>query len=107
MEISSQTNRSTLLIPESFVENSGIYTVKAENPAGSVASTATLTVEKPLQVEDFTAPEIINPLPSSQSVMDGEEVQLSCQVQIEISANFSKLQLKFRNDRIKTLILIY
>jgi len=80
MEISSQRNRSTLLIPESFVENSGIYTVKAENPAGSVTSTATLTVEKPLQEEDFTPPVITEPLPTTTTVMDGEEVKLSCQV---------------------------
>lgn len=79
LQITSQSNRSTLFIPESLVENSGIYTVKAENPAGSVASTATLTVERPLLAEDFTPPVIIKELPATK-VMDGEEVQLVCQV---------------------------
>jgi hypothetical protein len=79
MQIITQNNRSTLFIPESFVENSGIYTVKAENPAGSVASTATLTVERQLLAEEFTPPFIIKELPQTK-VMDGEEVQLTCQV---------------------------
>lgn len=80
MQISTQNNRSTLFIPESFVENSGIYTVKAENPAGSVASTATLTVERQLLAEEFTPPEIVKEL-AQMKVMDGEEVHLTCQVQ--------------------------
>lgn len=91
LEISSQHNRSTLLIPESLVENSGIYTVKAENPAGSVTSTATLTVEKPLEEEDFTPPVVAKPLSSNLTVMDGEEVKLSCQVMIEISSVAQRL----------------
>lgn len=79
MQIVTQNNRSTLFIPESFVENSGIYTVKAENPAGSVASTATLTVERQLLAEEFTPPIIVRELPQTK-VMDGEEVKLTCQV---------------------------
>jgi hypothetical protein len=79
MQIVTQNNRSTLFIPESFVENSGIYTVKAENAAGSVASTATLTVERQLLAEEFTPPFIVKELPQTK-VMDGEEVRLICQV---------------------------
>lgn len=79
LQVTSQGNRSTLFIPESLVENSGIYSVKAENKIGSVASTATLSVERPLLEEDFTAPVIIKELPPTK-VMDGEDVQLMCQV---------------------------
>lgn len=82
MQISTiSNNRSTLFIPESFVESSGIYTVKAENPAGSVASTATLTVERQLLAEEFTPPVVVRQLDQTK-VMDGEEVRLTCQVQI-------------------------
>jgi len=79
LQVTSQGNRSTLFIPESLVENSGMYSVKAENPIGSVASTTTLTIERPLLEEDFTAPTITKELPPTK-VMDGEDVQLMCQV---------------------------
>ena len=79
MQISNQANRSTLFIPEALTENAGVYTVKAENQAGSVTSTATLTVEKEIRVEDYTPPIIVKEL-VPMKVMDGEEVDLTCQV---------------------------
>ena len=78
-QIATVNNKSTLFIPESFVECSGIYTVKVENPAGSVASTATLTVERQLLAEEFTPPVVVRELATTK-VMDGEEVRLTCQV---------------------------
>lgn len=79
VQITNQNNKSTLFIPESFVEHSGIYTVKAENPAGSVASTAMLTVERQLLAEEFVPPTVVRELTQTK-VMDGEEVRLTCQV---------------------------
>lgn len=79
VQIVSENNRSTLFIPESFVEHSGIFTVKAENPAGSIASTATLTVEHLLTPEEFTPP-VVERAMQSAKVMDGEEVRLTCKI---------------------------
>lgn len=39
-----EEGESTLEIPESFPEDSGVYTVKASNEAGSAEATAILTV---------------------------------------------------------------
>ncbi len=80
LQIHSDKNKSSLLIPESFVEYSGLYTVKAENQAGSVSSTATLTVERQLGEEEFTPPVVIKELNPPPRVMDGEEVILVCQL---------------------------
>lgn len=39
-----EPGESTLVLPEAFPEDSGIYTVKAINEAGEAATTAVLTV---------------------------------------------------------------
>lgn len=80
LQIVTQGNRSSLFIPESFVESSGLYSVKAENPAGSVSSTATLTVERQLAEEDFIPPVVVREMTAPARVMDGEEVVLVCQL---------------------------
>lgn len=79
VQIVSESNRSTLFVPESLVEHSGIFTVKAANPAGAVASTATLTVEHLPTPEEFTRPVVERQL-QSLKVMDGEEVRLTCMI---------------------------
>ena len=83
IQITNHNNRSTLFIPESVVEHAGVYRVKAENVAGSIASTATVTVERQLQAEDLKAPLVIKELVPLK-VMDGETVDLVCQVINEI-----------------------
>lgn len=79
VQITSRLNRSTLLIAEASVEHAGVYRVKAENVVGSIASTATLSVEQKLQLADMKPPVIVREL-APVKVMDGEEVNLSCQV---------------------------
>lgn len=79
MQITNQSNRSTLFMHECVIESAGVYRVKAENEAGSVSSTATLTVERELQIDDLKPPVIVKEL-SPLKVMDGEEVSLVCQV---------------------------
>ena len=54
--------------------------------AGSIASTATVTVERQLQAEDLKAPLVIKELVPLK-VMDGETVDLVCQVINEIFQN--------------------
>lgn len=47
-QITSENNKSTLMICEAFADDSGAYTCKAQNEAGTATTTATLTIESKL-----------------------------------------------------------
>lgn len=44
-QITSEGNKSVLMICEAFPDDSGAYTCKAQNEAGTATTTATLTIE--------------------------------------------------------------
>ena len=76
--ISSENNRSSLIMGEMYEDDSGDYSVEAQNPVGRAVSSATMVVEGPGD-EDAEAPEFNPPLTPIR-VMDGEEVRFSCRV---------------------------
>lgn len=78
VSISSENNKSRLVIGEVFEDDSGDYTVTAENEVGRASTTATLLVEGE-SIEDATAPEFNTPL-TPMRVMDGQEARLMCRV---------------------------
>lgn len=78
VSITSEENKSRLVIGEVFEDDSGDYTVTAENEVGRASSTATLLVEGE-GVTDAIAPEFNPPL-TPLRVMDGQQARFSCRV---------------------------
>ena len=75
-------NRSVLLVREILPEHTGDYTCRAENVAGSVTCTATVNVVQDTEWQEVTelvSPTFVRKL-ANVRVMDGEEVQFTCQV---------------------------
>lgn len=71
-----------LLVREVDLRDAGEYTCRAENVAGSVTSTATISVIEEVKWEEATelvSPHFVEPV-TSQKVMDGESVLFTCKV---------------------------
>lgn len=83
VRIHSADNKSVLIVETFALEHSGIYTCRAENVAGSVTSSATVTLvegESHLEeIRDYLSPRFVKKLKPGQ-FMDGDSMQLSCQV---------------------------
>lgn len=78
----TKENRSILLLEEIKVEQTGAYTCRAENVAGSVTSTATVNMVEVTEWEkaiEQTYPQFVHKL-SPVKVMDGESVNFTCVV---------------------------
>lgn len=78
VSITSDENKSRLVIAEVFEDDSGDYTVTAENDVGRASSTATLLVEGE-GAQEAIVPEFNPPLTPIR-VMDGQQVRFSCRV---------------------------
>lgn len=78
VHITSGSNKSSLVLGELFEDDSGDYTVTAQNPVGRASSTATLLVEG--EGDEEAEPPAFNPPLTPIRVMDGEEVHFSCRV---------------------------
>lgn len=83
IRIHSADNKSVLIIENFVLENSGIYMCRAENVAGSVTSSATVTLveaESYLEeIREYLSPRFIKKLKPGQ-FMDGDSMQLVCHV---------------------------
>lgn len=83
VRIHSADNKSVLIIENFALENSGVYTCRAENVAGSVTSSATVTLveaESHLEeIREYLSPRFVKKLKPGQ-FMDGDSMQLVCQV---------------------------
>lgn len=77
-QIISEKNKSKLIIMEAFEEDAGEYCCKAENSVGSCVTKALLSVEPSL--EEQVPPKFTFQL-SPLTVMDGEEVRFTCDVE--------------------------
>lgn len=78
--ITTEGNRSILVIPKLLKKDTGTYSCKAENKYGSVMCTASLSVMPDWEIaEDFKAPEFIV-TPQTAKVMDGQPATFTCQV---------------------------
>lgn len=81
--IHSVDNKSVLIVENFALENSGIYTCRAENVAGSVTSSATVTLveaESNLEeIREYLSPRFVKKLKPG-NFMDGDSMQLVCQV---------------------------
>jgi hypothetical protein len=89
LRVVTADNRSVLVVREVVSEHDGIYTCRAENVAGSVTCSATLNVVPDTEWEDvaeLVSPSFVKKL-ASVRVMDGEEVQFTCQVSFYIYMN--------------------
>ncbi|XP_072152903.1 coiled-coil domain-containing protein 141 isoform X3 [Bemisia tabaci] len=69
----------TLTIEETFAEDSAQFTCVATNEAGSVSTSAVLSVTEVPSDEHISAPEFVKPLQNTVT-KEGEELELSCQV---------------------------
>ena len=78
VSITSEDNKSRLVIGEVFEDDSGDYSVTAENDVGRASSTATLLVEGEGS-QDAVAPEFNPPL-APLRVMDGQSARFNCRV---------------------------
>lgn len=78
VHVTSENNKSSMVLGEVYEDDSGDYTVIAENPVGRASSTATLLVEGE-GAEEAEAPVFELPLTPIR-VMDGEEVRFKCKV---------------------------
>ncbi|GIY77540.1 titin [Caerostris extrusa] len=76
-QITSENNKSVLMVCEAFADDTGAYTCKAQNEAGTATTTATLTIESPPEDEVTEAPKFKTQL-TPVKVMDSEEAKLSC-----------------------------
>ena len=74
-------------------ESSGDYTCRAMNEAGAVVSTtATLTVvEDDVTQNNLIPPTILQYLPSTLTIMDGEEIIMKTQVRYPVKSRNSEL----------------
>lgn len=83
VRIHSADNKSVLIIENFTLENSGIYMCRAENVAGSVTSSATVTIvegESYLEeIREYLSPRFVKKLKPGQ-YMDGDSMQLVCHV---------------------------
>ncbi|KAF4518524.1 hypothetical protein B566_EDAN004268, partial [Ephemera danica] len=79
LRIAYEENRSVLIISETYAEFAGQFTCRAENVAGSVTATATVTVVEQAATEQLVAPTFVMPL-ANLRVMDGEEVHFTCEI---------------------------
>lgn len=81
--INSKENKSVLIMEIIALENSGVYTCRAENVLGSVTSTVSLKVvenENQLQEEnEYISPRFVEKLKPIQ-LMDGDSLRLPCRV---------------------------
>ncbi|XP_035789232.1 titin-like isoform X6 [Anopheles albimanus] len=77
------TDNRSILIIESFTrKDTGAYTCRAENVAGSVTSTATVQTLDTIETEEVTeyiSPRFLETIKPTR-VMDGEKLTLECQV---------------------------
>ncbi|KAG7174094.1 Titin-like 21, partial [Homarus americanus] len=78
VQITSEDNKTTLVLGELFEDDSGDYTITAQNPVGLASSTATLLVEG--EGAEEAEPPAFSPPLTPIRVMDGEEVRFSCKV---------------------------
>lgn len=78
VQITSNNNKSSLVLGELFEDDSGDYTVTAQNPVGRASSTATLLVEG--EGDEEAEPPSFDPPLTPIRVMDGEEVRFRCKV---------------------------
>lgn len=78
VSITNVENKSRLVIGEVFEDDSGDYSVTAQNEAGRASSTATLLVEGEGAAEAI-APQF-DPLLSPLQVMDGQPARFDCRV---------------------------
>ncbi|KAA0201387.1 hypothetical protein HAZT_HAZT001731, partial [Hyalella azteca] len=78
VSITSHENKSRLVIGEVFEDDSGDYSVTAENEVGRASSTATLLVEGD-GATDAVAPTFTSLL-SPLQIMDGQQARFACQV---------------------------
>lgn len=78
VQITSGDNKSSLVLGELFEDDSGDYTVTAQNPIGRASSTATLLVEG--EGAEEAEPPAFNPPLTPLRVMDGDEVCFTCRV---------------------------
>lgn len=78
VQITSGDNKSSLVLGELFEDDSGDYTVTAQNPIGRASSTATLLVEG--EGAEEAEPPAFNPPLTPVRVMDGDEVHFTCRV---------------------------
>ncbi|CAH0765342.1 unnamed protein product [Bemisia tabaci] len=80
LRVTSEANRSTLMIAKAKYEDAGDFTCRAENVAGSVTCTASLSVIPEMDVaQDLTPPSFIVK-PKSARVMDGQPVLFKAKV---------------------------
>lgn len=79
VHIHSEENKSVLVIEHVTTEDSSEVTCRAENVAGSVTSTSSLTVTPESEVTTIESPSFIVK-PSATKVMDGESVLFTAKV---------------------------
>uniref|UniRef100_A0A182TKY5 Ig-like domain-containing protein n=1 Tax=Anopheles melas TaxID=34690 RepID=A0A182TKY5_9DIPT len=80
--IVTKENRSILIIESFTRRDTGAYTCRAENVAGSVTSTATVQTLDTIETEEVTeyiSPRFLETIKPTR-VMDGERLTLECQV---------------------------
>lgn len=95
--IVAKENKSILIIESFQKSNTGMYTCRAENVAGSVTSTASVKIVEETQLEEVSeliSPRFFEKLKPVQ-LMDGEQLMLTCRV---IGNPTPKLQW-FRNEQ--------
>uniref|UniRef100_A0A0A9YTN9 Titin n=3 Tax=Lygus hesperus TaxID=30085 RepID=A0A0A9YTN9_LYGHE len=79
VRVSSEDNKSILVIEKITIEDTGEITCRAENVAGSVTSTASLQVGPESEVTELLSPSFLIK-PQTAKVMDGESVLFTAKV---------------------------
>lgn len=78
--ITTEGNRSILVIPKLMKKDIGSYSCRAENKYGSVMCTASVSIMPDWEIaEDFLAPQFVV-TPQTAKVMDGQPAVFTCQV---------------------------
>lgn len=77
--VSTKSNVSCLCIENITEDIVGMITCRAENFAGSVSCSASLTILKERKSSIGTSPSVVSPL-NSLTVMDGETISLLCEI---------------------------